>query len=90
MKVSRRTTAIAAAVAAMAVGGSGIAYAVGGGSEGQVDGAAAEKAKRAALKAAGGGTVTEIERQDGDGGGVFEVEVRHADGSQVEIHLDAA
>jgi hypothetical protein len=43
----------------------------------------------AALEAAGGGTVLEIERQDGDGAGVFEVEVRRSDGSQVEIHLDA-
>ena len=31
----------------------------------------------------------EVERQDGDGAGVYEVEVRRADGSQVEIHLDA-
>ena len=31
----------------------------------------------------------EIERQDGDGAGFYEVEVRREDGSQVEIHLDA-
>ena len=32
----------------------------------------------------------EVEGQDGDGAGVYEVEVRRADGSQVEIHLNAA
>ena len=31
----------------------------------------------------------EVERQDGDGKGVYEVEVRRSDGTQVEIHLDA-
>ena len=71
------------------MGGVGIAQAVGGSSEEPVTGPAAEQAKSAALKAAGGGTVLEIERQDGDGAGLFEVEVRRADGSTVEIHLDA-
>ena len=51
---------------------------------------AAEQAKAAALDAAGGGTVLEIEQQDGDGAGVYEVEVRRTDGSTVEIHLDSA
>ena len=31
----------------------------------------------------------EVERQDDDGAGVYEVEVRREDGSEVEIHLDA-
>ena len=52
-------------------------------------GPAAAKAAAVALEAAGGGTVLEVERQDGDGAGVYEVEVRRADGSQVEIHLSA-
>ena len=89
MKVNRRIVIVGVAVAALAAGGAGIAQAVGGGSEEQITGPAAEKAKSAALKAAGGGTVTEIEGQDGDGAGVYEVEVRRADGTQVEIHLDA-
>jgi hypothetical protein len=88
MKITRPVIAVATAIGVLAVGGAGIAYAVSG-SEEQVQGPAAEQAKSAALKAAGGGTVLEVERQDGDGGGVFEVEVRRADGSQVEIHLDA-
>jgi hypothetical protein len=90
MKANRRVIVVVAVTAgALAAAGAGIAQAVGGGSEERVTGAAAEKAKAAALEAAGGGTVLEIEGQDGDGAGVYEVEVRRTDGSQVEIHLDA-
>ncbi len=77
------------AAAALAIGGVGIAQAVGGESEAPVTGPAADQAKAAALDAAGGGTVLEVEHQDGDGAGVYEVEVRRTDGSTVEIHLDA-
>ncbi|MDQ3676035.1 MAG: hypothetical protein M3401_04400 [Actinomycetota bacterium] len=49
--------------------------------------AIADQARAAALTAAGGGTVTEIERADeGDSG--YEVEVKRADGTFVEIALD--
>jgi len=91
MKRNRRLTLIAGALAAttaLAIGGTGIARALGGGSE-TITGSAAERAKAAALDAAGGGTVLEVEQQDGDGAGIYEVEVRRADGSTVEIHLDA-
>jgi hypothetical protein len=91
MKVNRRIVVIAGAIGAviaLAVGSVGIAQAVGGSSEEPVTGPAAEQARSAALKAAGGGTVLEIEQQDGDGAGLFEVEVRRADGSQIEVHLD--
>ncbi len=84
---------IAAALAiVVALGGAGIAYANGGGadSEESLTGPNAQKAKSAAIAAVGGGTVTEVERDDGDGtsGGVYEVEVTRDDGSQVEVHLD--
>ncbi len=89
MQLNRRVIIASAGVAAaLTVGGAGIAQAVGDGSEEQDAGQAAAKARGAALKAAGGGTVLEIERQDGDGAGTFEVEVRRQDGSQVEVHLD--
>ncbi len=91
MSRNRRYALVAggiAAAAALAVGGVGIAQAVGGGSESPVTGPAAGQAKAAALDAAGGGTVLEMEHQDGDGAGVYEVEVRRTDGSTVEIHLD--
>lgn len=88
MKFDRRLAVIAAAVVALGAGGVGIAQAVSG-SEEPVTGPDADKAAVAALKAAGGGQVLEIERQDGDGAGFYEVEVRREDGSQVEIHLTA-
>ena len=40
----------------------------------------AEQAKAAALDMVGGGTAAEIELQDGDGAGVYEVEVLKDDG----------
>ena len=87
----------AAAVVALAAGGVAIAGATGSGDgsdddageahEQVTDRAAADRAERAALQAAGPGTVTEIERADeGDSG--YEVEVRRADGSFVEVSLD--
>jgi hypothetical protein len=87
--INVRTLVIAAAVAMLvALGGAGIAYANGGDSGEQVTGPDAEKAKSAAIAALGGGTVTEVERDDGYGSGVFEIEVKRDDGSQVEVHLD--
>jgi uncharacterized membrane protein YkoI len=86
--INVRTLVIAAAVATLLALGGGIAYANGGDSEEQVTGPDAEKAKSAAIAAVGGGTVTEVERDDGYGTGVFEVEVKRDDGSQVEMHLD--
>jgi uncharacterized membrane protein YkoI len=83
------TFVIAAAVAMLVALGAGIAYANGAGSEEQLTGLDAEKAKSAAIAAVGGGTVTEVERDDdGYGPGVFEVEVTRDDGTQVEVHLD--
>lgn len=90
-RISRRTLAIGAVIAALAVGGAGIAYAVGGGEgegEEQVTGPDADRAASAALDAVGGGSVTEAEYQEADGGGLYEVEVQRPDGSQVEVHLN--
>ncbi len=87
--INLRTLVIAAAVAMLlALGGAGIAYANGGDSEEQVTGPEAQKAKSAAIAAVGGGTVTEVERDDGNGTGAFEVEVTRDDGSQLEVHLN--
>ena len=68
--------------------GAGIARAVSG-SEEPVTGPAAERAAEAALEAVGGGAALGVERQDDDGAGIYEVEVRRDDGSEVEIHVDA-
>jgi hypothetical protein len=87
--ITVRTLVLTAAVAMLlALLGAGIAYATVGISEEQVTGPEAEKAKSAAIAAVGGGTVTEVERDDGNGTGAFEVEVTREDGSQLEVHLD--
>ena len=88
--INIRTLVIAAAVAMLvALGGAGIAYANGGAdSEEQLTGPDAQKAKSAAIATVGGGTLTEVERDDGNATGVYEVEVKRDDGSQVEVHLD--
>ena len=87
-----RTKLVIAAALTMLValgGAAGIAYATGGDdSEEQLTGPEAQKAKSAAVAAVGGGTVSEVERDDGYGTGGFEVEVKRDDGAQVEVHLD--
>ena len=58
-------------------------------SEEGLTGPDAQKAKSAAIAAVGGGTITEVERDDGYcTSGVYEVEVKREDGTQVEVHLD--
>jgi len=89
MKLNRKVVAVGAAIVALGAGGAGIAYAVSGGSDETVTGASADEAKAAALAAVPGGTVIEIERQDGDGPGAYEVEVKRPDGSQVEVHVNS-
>jgi hypothetical protein len=82
---------IAAGVATAAVaiaGGAGIARAVSGSDSETVTGPAAQRAARAAVQAVGGGQALETEYQDGDGPGIYEVEVRQPDGSHVEVHLN--
>ncbi len=82
----------AAAFALAAGGGAAIAGATGGGDDDDRDGqvrdrSVAASAGDAALKAAGGGQVTEVERAD-EGASGYEVEVRRSDGSYVEVALD--
>jgi len=87
--MKRRAKAVAsgaAVAAAVAVGGFfGVAAATGGDEE-PLAGATRDRAVAAALAHVGGGVVTETET--GDGGAAYEVEVRRADGSQVEVQLD--
>lgn len=79
-----------AAVAVLAVGGTAIAGAAGGGDDDATDkairGQTLDRASAAALAETGGGKVTETEV--GDEEGAYEVEVTRADGSQVDVHLD--
>ena len=69
----------------------GIAIAAGGGGgddDAALTGSALDRATAAALAHTGGGTVTETEV--GDDGAAYGVEIRLADGSQVEVNLDGA
>jgi len=79
-------------VAALAAGGAAVAGATGGAgdddaSDRPITGAALERVSAAALAETGGGKVTGTEA--GDEEGAYEVEVTRADGSQVDVHLDA-
>ena len=75
------------AVVAVAVTG-GIAIAAGVGDDDQpLTGATLQKATAAALAHTGGGTVAESEV--GDDGAAYDVEVRLANGTTVEVQLDA-
>jgi uncharacterized membrane protein YkoI len=85
--MQRRTRWIATAGLAVAMAG-GIAAAAGGGdSDQELTGTTRDRAVAAALAATGGGTVLETEA--GDDGAAYGVEVRLADGRQVEVNLDA-
>ena len=93
MRLERKGVLIAAgAIVAMAGGGVAIAGATGDGDredrgpDQAIAGSALERASEAALKATGGGRVTETEQ--GDEESYYEVEVTKDDGSQVDVQLD--
>lgn len=83
----RKVALIAVAVVAAGAVSAGIAIAAGGGDEQPLTGSNLEQAKDAALAHTGGGTV--VETETGDDGAAYSVEVQLADGSQVEVNLDA-
>lgn len=91
MKPSRRTVIVGLAGLAVAAGAAGAAVAAGRNDDGdqQATGPAAQRARDAALTLYPGATVTGIER-DVEGQRVWEVEVRRADGSVVDVDLDAS
>ena len=88
MNYKRAIPAIAA-VAALAGSGAAVAAATGGddATDTPITGAALDRAGAAALEHTGGGRVTETEA--GDEEGAYEVELTRADGSQIDVHLDA-
>ena len=80
----------AAVVAALALGGAAIAGAGGAfDDETPLEGSELAKASAAALKATGGGSVNDTER-DSEQGATYEVEVTKPDGSTVDVRLDAS
>ena len=85
MMKGRKLLIAGAAAILLAAGGVGIAQAVGGDSEEEVTGPQADRAKRAAVEAVGGGRGVDVERGD-DGDSAWEVEVRQGD-RELEVNL---
>jgi len=86
--MQRRTKWIATAGLAVAMAGGIAAAAADGDTEQELTGSTRDRAVAAALAATGGGTV--LETEEGDDGAAYGVEVRLADGRQVEVNLDAS
>jgi hypothetical protein len=86
MTRSRKLLIAGAVILVLAVGGVGIAQAVGGDTDERVKGPEADRAAKAAVDAIGGGRAVGIERDDDDGE-AWEVEVVRPDGSEVEVLL---
>jgi hypothetical protein len=84
-----RTKVVMGALAGLAVIGigTGIGVATMGDHDRSLTGSDLERATAVALEHTGGGTVTETEV--GDDGAAYSVEVRLADGSEVEVNLNA-
>ena len=89
MNTTRKALLAGATAAGLALGGVGIAGAVGGDDgEMQATGPDAERARAAALRLVPGGTANAVER-DSEKGATWEVEVRRPDGSTVDVRLAA-
>jgi len=86
--MQRRTKWIATAGLAVAMAGGIAAAAADGDTDQELTGSTRDRAVAAALAATGGGTV--LETEGGDDGAAYGVEVRLADGTQVEVNLDAS
>ncbi len=83
--MKRTTTIISiAAVATVLAGGATYAAAQDTGDDGSVTGDDVDRASAAALAETGNGTVSSVELDDGG----YEVEVRLADGTEVDVDLD--
>lgn len=84
--MQRRTRWIVGAGVFAVVMLGGVAAATGGDDDQELTGSTRDRAVEAALAATGGGTVLETEA--GDDGAAYGVEIRLADGRQVEVNLD--
>jgi hypothetical protein len=82
-----KTKILSATASALVIAGAAATVSVATGSDDRpLEGGDLERATSAALDHTGEGTV--IESELGDGGAAYEVEVRLADGSVVEVQLD--
>lgn len=85
--MTRKIVVLAVLVLAVGAVSAGLAIAAGSGDDDQpLTGSSLERASAAALAHTGGGTV--VETEVGDDGAAYGVEIRLADGRQVEVNLD--
>ena len=77
------------AVTGLVLGGAAIANATQSDDGATLSGSTLQRASAAALKATGGGRVSETEH-DNEKGATYEVEVTEPDGSQVGVRLDSS
>jgi uncharacterized membrane protein YkoI len=89
MHWSRKQLIVGGSILAVAIGGAGAAVAIGSGEEGEntAHGPEADQAKAAAVKLFPGSQANAVER-DSEDGATWEVELRKADGSTVDVRLD--
>lgn len=90
MDKRKKILLVAGAVAALSLGGGGLAYAsgvVGDGQETVLTGPEADQAGQAAVSSVGGGTVGRVV-QENEAGVVYDVEVTKPDGTTAEVQLD--
>lgn len=90
MTTKRKALLAVGTALALALGGVGVASAVGGDDDGerQATGPEAARAKAAALELVPGGTANAVERDD-EKGATWEVEIRKPDGSTADVRLGA-
>jgi hypothetical protein len=88
MRTRTRIVLIGAAATALLAIAAGVGIAAVGDDDEALIGPARDRATEAALAAVGEGEV--VEAEVGDDGAAYEVEVRLADGRQVEVELDEA
>lgn len=82
---SKRAIIAATAAVVVALGAGGAVWATAANAD--VQGADRDRVGNAATQAVGGGTVLDVETSD-DAGEAYEVEVRKADGTEVDVALD--
>lgn len=89
MEINRKYLLAGGVVLALAAGAVGAAAATGGGDDGDVQatGAAADRAREAALARYPGAKVVSVERED-EASARWEVEVEQTDGTAREVKLD--
>ena len=88
MRKHRKLVIGAASIAALALGGTGTALAVGGEDQ-AVTGSTADQARAVALRYTGGGSAAIVE-PDTEAGATYGVEVTKPDGSEVDVRVDSS